>query len=394
MKLLVVCQYFHPEQFRVNDICFELVRRGHDVTVLTGLPNYPGGRVEPRYRWFRNRRETIEGVRVIRTWLLGRGSGKLRLALNYLTFAASSCLRALFMKPDFDLVLVYQLSPVTMALPAMLMKRRAGLPLIVYCHDLWPESVASAGVTHDSLLYGALLRLSRWIYASADVVFASSMMFERYFREVLRLDVQVHHLPVYAETLFDDVVPKAPGEEISLLFAGNVGEMQSVDTIIRAAAELMDDPRVRFHIVGEGSALEKCRALASQLGASNVVFHGRRPIEEMPVFYGRADAFLVTLKRNEAISYTLPNKVQSYMAAGRPIIGAIDGETRELIERCDCGLCVPAEDWRGLAAAIRQYAADRPSHERMAKNARRSYEELFSRERFFARLTELLEQVP
>ncbi|OPZ68362.1 MAG: putative glycosyl transferase [Firmicutes bacterium ADurb.Bin467] len=393
MKLLVVCQYFHPEQFRVNDVCFELVRRGHDVTVLTGLPNYPGGRVEPRYRWFRNRRETIEGVRVIRSWLLGRGSGKLRLALNYLTFAASSCLRALFMKPDFDLVLVYQLSPVTMALPAMLMKRRAGLPLALYCFDLWPESAASAGIRPGGAAYAALLRLSRRIYASADVIFASSMMFERYFRDTLGVDVPVRYLPVYAEGLFDDVPPKAPGEGIDLVFAGNVGEMQSVDTIIRAAAELSSDPRVRFQIVGEGSALERCRALAAELGASNTTFHGRRPLEEMPRFYARADAMLVTLKRNEAISWTLPGKVQSYLAAGRPIIGAIDGETRELVERRDCGLCVPAEDWRGLAAAIRRFAADRDSHMRMAKNARRGYEELFSRERFFDRLKELLEQV-
>ncbi len=393
MKLLVVCQYFHPEQFRVNDICFELVRRGHEVTVLTGLPNYPGGRVDDRYRWFRNRRETIGGVRVIRSWLIGRGRGAARLALNYLSFALSSSWKALFMGTDFDLIMVYQLSPVTMALPAIVMKRRTGRPMIVYCHDLWPESVASAGFTHDSVLYGALLRLSRWIYARADMIFASSMMFEQYFRGILGLNTPVRHLPVYAEALFDEVPPKSQGEALDLLFAGNVGEMQSVDTIIRAAAELTGDAGLRFHIVGEGSALERCRALAAELGAMNVDFHGRRPLEEMPRFYERADAFLVTLKRNEAISYTLPNKVQSYLAAGRPIIGAIDGETSELVTRCNCGMCVPAEDWRALAETVRRFAADRESHAEMANNARTCYQELFSKDIFFTRLTDLLEEV-
>ncbi len=393
MKLLVVCQYFHPEQFRVNDICFELVRRGHEVTVLTGLPNYPQGVVDARYRRFRNRLETVKGVRVVRSWLLGRGKGALRLALNYVSFALSSAWKALFMGTAFDLILVYQLSPVTMALPAILMKRRAKKPLALYCFDLWPESVASAGFSNDSALYRVLLRLSRWIYSKADTVFASSLLFERYFRETLQLDLPVLHLPIYAEALFDEIPPKTPGERLDILFAGNVGEMQSVDTIIRAAAELKDEPNlahVRFHIVGDGSALERCRELAAALGAENVLFRGQHPVEEMPRFYAQADAFLVTLKKNEAISYTLPGKVQSYLAAGRPIIGAVDGETRALVERFDCGVCVPAEDWRALAEAVRRFAADKGGHATMGRNARKCYDEQFSRRRFFPRLEELL----
>jgi len=396
MKLLVVCQYFHPEQFRVNDICFELVRRGHEVTVLTGLPNYPQGVVDARYRWFRNRRETVEGVRVIRSWLLGRGKGALRLALNYLSFALSSAWKALFMETDFDLILVYQLSPVTMALPAILMKRRARKPLVIYCHDLWPESVASAGFHNGSALYRILLRLSRWIYSRADTVFASSMMFERYFRDTLRLDVPVVHLPVYAEALFEEIPPKGAGDTLDLLFAGNVGEMQSVDTIIRAAAALKDEPglaTVRFLIVGDGSALERCKALASELDARNVLFHGQHPVEEMPRFYARADAFLVTLGKNEAISFTLPNKVQSYLAAGRPILGAIDGETRQVVESFDCGLCAAAEDWRGLAEVVRRFASDHAAHARWSKNARECYNKNFARERYFVRLHEALSTV-
>ncbi len=290
------------------------------------------------------------------------------------------------METDFDLILVYQLSPVTMALPAILLKRRAKKSLALYCFDLWPESVASAGFSNESALYRILLRLSRWIYSKADVVFASSLLFDRYFRETLQLDIPVVHLPIYAEALFDEIPPKAPGETLDLFFAGNVGEMQSVDTIIRAAADLKDDPglaSVRFHIVGGGSALERCRELSEGLGAENIVFHGQHPVEEMPRFYAQADAFLVTLKKNEAISYTLPGKVQSYLAAGRPIIGAIDGETRALVERFDCGLCVPAEDWRALAKAVRRFAADGGAHAAMGRNARKCYDEQFSRERFF-----------
>lgn len=387
MKILVVCQYFFPEQFRVNDICFELVKQGYQVTVLTGLPNYPNGIVDENYRGLKNRNETINGVKVIRSWLLGRGVGTKRLALNYISFAASSTLKAVFMKKDFDLILVYQLSPVTMALPGVLLKKLTRKPLILYCHDLWPESIASAGISCESKAYHILLKITMWIYKRADQIFSSSKQFEEYFKHTLDIHEEIIHLPVYAEALFENIKTEEKNDDlINLVFAGNIGEMQSVETIIYAANELKDDQKIIFHIVGDGSSCKKCQDLTRQLKLNNVVFHGQHPISEMPRFYKIADAFLVTLKANKVISYTLPNKVQTYMAAGKPIIGAIDGETRIVISESNCGLCGPAEDYMELAKNIRKFAIEKPTHTTFGQNSRRYYMHNFSKKTYMEKL--------
>ncbi|KAB7639887.1 glycosyltransferase family 4 protein [Bacillus sp. B3-WWTP-C-10-D-3] len=394
MKILLVCQYFFPEQFRVNDICFELVKEGHEVTVLTGLPNYPSGVVQEKYKFFKNRKEEINGVTIIRSWLLGRGKGTKRLALNYISFAISSTLKALFIKKDFDLILVYQLSPVTMALPAITLKKITKKPLVLYCHDLWPESIASAGISSDSRIYNVLLKFSKWIYGNADEIFTSSKLFEEYFKDTLGINDGITHLPVYAEALFEKISSKNKNSDVfDLVFAGNIGEMQSVETIIYAANELKKYENVKFHIVGDGSSREKCETLAQRLELNNVIFYGQHPITEMPKFYEMADAFLVTLKENKAISYTLPNKVQSYMAAGKPIIGAIDGETQVVIKEAKCGLCSSAEDYEELADNIRLFVKEKEKHYLYSQNARNYYECNFSKKIYMEKLNYLLERI-
>lgn len=394
MKILVICQYFYPEQFRVNDICFELVKEGHDVTVLTGLPNYPSGVVYKEYKGLKNKYEEINNVKVVRSWLLGRGEGIKKLVLNYLTFATSATIKAMFMKKDFDLILVYQLSPVTMALPGILLKKVTRKPLIIYCHDLWPESIVSAGITSDSNIYNILLKLSKWIYRQADQIFTSSKLFEEYFNQKLNVQKNITHLPVYAESLFENIKSiKKDNKNINLVFAGNIGEMQSVETIIYAANELKNDEEIYFHIVGDGSSKAKCEELVKQLKLSNVIFHGQHPVTEMPKFYEMADAFLVTLKENKIISYTLPNKVQSYMAAGKPIIGSIDGETAIVISDSNCGYCSPAEDFMQLALNIKTFAKEKEQHVQYGKNARMYYDQCFSKKKYMGRLNKLLTQI-
>ncbi|WP_094603861.1 hypothetical protein SPSIL_042730 [Sporomusa silvacetica DSM 10669] len=395
MKILVVCQYFYPEQFRVNDICFQLVEAGHQISVLTGLPNYPSGIVDKKYTWFKNGREKINGVNVIRSWLIGRGNGIKRLGLNYISFAVSSIISSFFIKKDFDVILVYQLSPVTMALPAIILKKLTNKPLIIYCHDLWPESIASAGISPTSKLYIILLRLSKWIYKSADEIFTSSKLFKEYFNNTLDIHGNITYLPVYAEALFEEIHTIAPssGDGINLVFAGNIGEMQSVETIIYAANELKDYSHIKWHIIGDGSSRHKCEALTSQLELKNIIFYGQHPISHMPRFYQMADAFLVTLKANKVISYTLPNKVQSYLAVGKPIIGAIDGETQVVINEAECGLCCPAEDYKGLADIIKKFSVERDKHDIYGRNAKKYYENNFSKKIYMEKLIKLLNKL-
>ncbi|MFZ3100626.1 MAG: hypothetical protein WA113_00165 [Desulfitobacteriaceae bacterium] len=187
---------FYPEQFGVNDICFTLAEQGHDITVLTELPNYPKGVILKDYRWFRKRRELIKGVKVIRVPLIGRGSSKIRLALNYISYAITASICVLFMKKKHDVVMVYQLSPVTMAIPAIVYKLLSGRKILLYCTDLWPESVVAAGISKNSMIFKILHELSRWIYSKADKIAISSRLFAKYFKEVLELEGSVEYPPL------------------------------------------------------------------------------------------------------------------------------------------------------------------------------------------------------
>lgn len=396
LKVLVVCQYYHPEPFRITDICESLAMRGHDVTVLTGLPNYPEGSVLPEYRHGRRRTESVNGVRIVRCMEIGRGHGHLRLFLNYFSFMASATIRALTMPRDFDVVFVNQLSPVLMAIPGIAYKKRNRRQLLMYCLDLWPASLSAGGIPPSSPVYRLLRTASRAIYKSADSILMTSGMFKDYFHRELGIDdVPMRHAPQYAEDVFDHRKLQAAGIErnsggmCDFVFAGNVGDAQSVETIVRAANELRDRGDIRIHIVGDGSRAQACRDLATDLELTNVVFHGRRPLEEMPSFYSMADAMLVTLRRDEFLSYYLPGKVQSYLAAGKPILGAVDGETSRVIESSGCGYTCAAEDHRGLAAAMVRFCAGAPD-ERLSTNAAQFYEAQFSKERFLNVLEEEL----
>lgn len=398
MKILVVCQYYYPEPFRISDICETLIEKGHEVTVLTGLPNYPEGHVLNDYRRGKKRIETLNGVKVIRTFEVGRGSGHLTLLLNYFSFALSASLKAFFIKEKFDVIFVNQLSPVMMGIPAIVYKWKHQKKLLLYCLDLWPASLAAGGIREGSLIYKLFLKISKRIYNETDMILVTSSMFKDYFENTLGVTTKnFKHLPQYAEDLFTQNVDGPKNETrvedenrtYNFVFAGNIGDMQSVETIIRAANQLCEQSDITFHIIGDGSKLDKCKELTISFGLTNVVFYGRRPVEEMPRFYSMADAMLITLKDNKTLSYTLPGKVQSYMAAGKPIIGSINGETRRVIEKAGCGLCCAAEDHKGLADLILKFCHSEEKGQ-MAVNAQRFYFENYSKERFISGLENAL----
>lgn len=389
MNILVICQYFYPERFRVNDLCFELAKRGYNITVLTGLPNYPEGDIFEGYQNIRY--EEIEGVKVYRSWLIGRGHSKKSLFLNYISFAITSIFRVFNLKNDFDKILVYQLSPITMALPGVVLKNRIKKPLIIYTHDLWPESLSSGGMSETSLTFKAAKVLSKYIYKSADEIWYSSEMFDKYFKEYLQVEKPNKYLPSFAESIFDNITFEESKNTINLVFAGNIGEMQSVETIVEAANELKNEKKIKFHIVGNGSAKEKCEKLSKSLNLNNIIFYGGRPLEDMPSFYSLADAFLMTLKDNEVISYTLPNKVQSYLAAGKPILAAVYGETKQVIENANCGFISYPTDARAFAKNILLFSKlNLEERKEMGKNARKYYEDHFSRDSYFKSLDRFL----
>jgi len=392
MKILVVCQHYYPEPFRIHEVCEELAKRGHQVTVLTGLPNYPMGVIPEEYQKGKRRLEEINGVKIIRVKETPRKKGKVGLARNYVSFVWHGSWKALALKKDFDVIFVYQLSPILMAIPAYVAKWFSHKKKIaLYCLDLWPESLVSLNISRDSSFFKIIKRVSKKIYNGAAVVGYTSGKFEDYFKDELKLKQKNYkYIPQFADALFSDVGSKSDGN-FNLVFAGNIGEMQSVDTIIRAAG-ITSGNDVKWHIVGDGFALDDCRKLADELKVNDrVKFYGRLPVEKMPEFYEMADAMLVTLSDDKTISYTLPGKVQSYMAAGKPVLAAANGEIPVLIEAAQCGMCAPAENPEELARlALCMKESDL---RKMGDNSRNYYNENFSKDKHVDRIEEMLWQI-
>lgn len=385
MKVLVICQHYYPEPFRISDICEELVKRGHSVSVVTGVPNYPEGIIYKEYEKKRNHSEVINGVDVFRCNIIPRKPGILYRFLNYYSFVISSNKHIKKIKNEYDVVLVNQLSPVMMAKAGITYAEKFSKPCVLYCLDLWPDSLIAGGIRRDSLIYKLYHRISRKIYCAADKLLVTSKEFIGFMSDNFGIDKRrISYLPQYAEELFGRIESVNDKDIFDLVFAGNIGEIQSIDTMIRAAEILKDSP-IRWHIVGGGFDLDRLKTLASEKMLNNIVFYGRRSLGEMPHYYAIADAMLVSLKDDKVISLTLPGKVQSYMAAGKPIIGAINGEAKAVIEEAECGYCCEAENAEQLAEIILKFINSQDK-EKFGNNARRYYEQNFTKEKFMAKL--------
>lgn len=389
-RILVICQYYKPEPFRISDICEEMVRRGHEVHVVTGYPNYPEGILYDGYGKGKHIDEIIEGVHVHRCFTIPRETGSVKRLMNYYSYAASSTAYVLSKKcaatdgKPFDVVFCNQLSPVMMADAAIAYKKKYKVPVVMYCLDLWPESLIAGGITRESAIYKYYHHVSKRIYKQMDKILITSRMFSDYLRNEFGIKRNViEYLPQYAEGIFGQIPPREADGQFNFMFAGNIGAVQSVETVIKAAELLKDEP-VKFHIVGGGTDLERLQILGKDL--ENVEFYGRRPLEEMPEFYAKADAMLVTLVADPVLSLTLPGKVQSYMAVGKPIIGAIDGETKVVIEAAQCGFCGKADSAEELAENIREFIKEDTDRVSMGQNARKFYEENFQERLFMDKL--------
>lgn len=395
-KILVICQYYKPEPFRIADICEEMVRRGHEIQVVTGYPNYPEGVLYEGYGKGKHIDEVINGVKVHRCYTVPRQAGGVKRVMNYYSYAASSVKYVLSKEcvasdgTSFDIVFCNQLSPVMMAYAAIAYKKKHKIPVVMYCLDLWPESLIAGGITRKSVLYRYYHYVSKRIYRQMDKILITSRMFSDYLSNEFGIKKEkIEYLPQYAEGIFEQIPTRTEDGAFNFMFAGNIGAVQSVETIIKAAEILKDEP-VKFHIVGGGTNLERLQKMGENM--KNVIFYGRRQIEEMPEFYAKADAMVVTLAADPTLSLTLPGKVQSYMAVGKPIIGAIDGETKSVIEEAQCGFCGKAEDADELAENIRRFIDNNTDRFLMGQNAREFYENNFKELMFMDKLEKYLNE--
>ena len=391
MKVLIVSQYFWPENFRINDLAKGLVERGHEITVLTGIPNYPEGKFYPGYGII-NHQQEYSGVRVIRVPLIARGrGGSLRLFANYLSFAFTACLLGPFLcRGKFDLIFVCQLSPVTVGLPALLLKKIKRIPIIFWILDVWPESLSATDAIRSPGILKMVDLLVRFIYRRCDKILVSSRGFMPSVAGKVDDPSLLDYFPNWQEPEYLDKITDTPDMPIGfrILFAGNVGAAQDFETILSTADKLKGYHDIQWIILGDGRRLAwvKKQVQRRELFTS---FHvkGHYPPEAMSAFFMQADVMLVTLKRDPVFALTVPGKIQSYMASGRPIVAAIDGEGGRLISESGSGLAVPAGDVDALADAIlTMYRMPKEQREKMGHRGKRFGEENFEREKLIDRL--------
>lgn len=394
MRLLILSQYFWPEDFRINDLARSL--RGHDVdtTVLTGKPNYPKGEIYNGYRAAGLQRELLDGMPVLRVPMLARGRSGLRLALNYLSFVVSGIAFGPFLlrKKQFDAIFVYAPSPILQAIPAIFLGWLKRAPVILWVQDLWPDSLSATGHVQNKLILKAVKQVVRFIYRHVDLLLVQSEAFVEPVRE-LAGSTPVVYFPNSGDDSFSAPASAAPptvdgmDAPFSVLFTGNIGTAQAVDVIVEAAEILRAHPDIQFVVVGDGSRrdwmLEEKRARS----LDNLHLPGRFPVQTMPAFMQRAAALLVTLADKEIFNYTVPSKLQSYLAAGRPIIAALNGEGARLVQGAKAGFAVAAGDGVALAdAVLRLYRSPKAEQDEMGTNGARYFAQHFSHEMLVGQL--------
>ncbi len=393
MKILIISQYYYPEQFQINEITSELVNRGHEVTVITGLPNYPSGIIQKNYKFFKNRNENINGVNVKRCFIIGRKKSKVCLIINYISFAISGSLKAIFTRDKYDVVFCYQLSPVLMAYPAIIYKAIHHKKLLLYCLDLWPESAKAHVNSEKGLFYKTITKISKNIYKKCDNILVTSPSFIDYLSNNNGINKYlINYLPQHANSDYLSLsLTHISKDCINFLYAGNIGHAQALHNIIYAAAELRELNNFKIHIVGDGSRKNSLESIVKiEHIEDKVLFYGNCSRAEMTDIYSMADALLITLQSSDCISNTIPGKLQVYMTTGKPIFGAINGAAGDIIRESGCGACVNADDYKGLSLLMKDYICNKGKYEGCGQRAKEYFISNFTLDLFMNQLEESL----
>jgi len=400
MKILIISQFFWPENFRINDLAEELSQRGHEITVLTGIPNYPSGRWFKGYSLKSTGSEQRNRIKIVRVPVIPRfSSKKWQLAINYLSFAASaSFLGFFYCREKYNVIFTYAPSPLTVAIPAVLLKLFKGLPMVIWVQDLWPEVFKALNVIKSKLFFSSVESMMKWIYKHSNMILVQSKGF---IDPVIKIGAQkerVLYFPNWAEELYKPIKLDSSSEEVKELkaitkdnfvamFAGNLGAAQSLETIVDAAENLKSEP-LTWIIIGDGRKrnwLE--REIRKRKLQGTIHLLGHKPVQNMPYYFSSADVLLVTLQSHPVMSSWIPGKVQSYLASAKPIIGALDGAGASVIDESGAGFSVKAGDSSALSKKVLQLSK-MSEHARleMGKSALNYYNEEFNRKKLVSSL--------
>ncbi len=403
MKILVVTQYFWPEGFRINDLVTGLVDRGHEVTVLTGKPNYPSGKIFPEYLQDPSAFASYNGIPIVRVPMLARGARAITLLLNYASFALCGSLFGAFKLRGrkFDAIFVFEPSPISVGFPAIVLRWLKKAPVAFWVLDLWPESLEATGVVRSKLVLKQVGKIVKFIYDRSDLILAQSRSFIPEIVRFLQSPEKIAYFPSWADKVDRDIdekpAPEVPtdSEKFSIVFTGNIGEAQDFGAVLDAAEILKHDERLRWIIVGDGRMAPWVRDEVKRRKLDNsVLLPGRFPLERMRSFYMHADALLVSLKAEPIFSMTIPGKLQSYFAEGLPVLAMLDGEGADVISRANAGLVAPAGSGAALAKTVLEMInMDQQDRLQMGRNGLELSEKDFNRDNRIDELSILLERL-
>lgn len=390
MKILLITQYFWPENFIINDLVKELTAKGHEVKILTGKPNYPHGKIYKGYKQKGCRYDSfIRHNDIFRVPIKPRGKSFWSLIKNYFSFVING-LRYFSRElqgQKFDVIFSVAFSPVTSVIPAIFLKYKLKIPLVLWVQDLWPQSVKAAGYVRNPLILGKIRQLVKYIYKRSDLILMQSPAFKPFILDIIG-NANAQKLIYYPNSFScfsNRKVYPAPDKLIELLqekfcvvFAGNIGAAQNIDIWLQTAKFLQSYPDINLVIVGYGSKRQELIETIQQLGLNNIITVGALKPNQMYDVYKNAELLLVTLKQSEALTATIPSKLQAYLAQGKPIVAAIDGEASRIINEAKAGFTVPAEDPKGLADIIlKVYEMSQRERQELGNNARKYYIEHF-----------------
>jgi glycosyltransferase involved in cell wall biosynthesis len=408
LRLCIFTNHFFPEDFKVNDIAFELVKKDYDITVVTAIPDYPQGKFYDGYSLFRRRKELLNGILIYRLPIIPRRKGrKIEMLLNYASYFLSTIFFTVFYlyKKKYDAIFVHLTSPFFIGLSAVLLKRKQRIPLIFWVLDLWPESLSAAGGIKNKFILTTQIKLVKYVYDNCEKILIGSKGFKNSICEKGNYADKLVYFPNWAEDVkilknvseYQQLEPfiNFNDNDFIILFAGNIGEAQNLDCILNAAFELKTNKAIKFVFLGDG---RRRKHLINQLNdlelSQTVFFPGRYPIDSMPFFMRRADVLLVSLKDEYIFNLTVPAKLQFYMAQRKPVLAVLNGDGAELVNEAQCGIVVSANDTSTLPTAIKRlYEMPEEDRNNMGLNGRKYYEKYFTKEQRIKQLDKIFSKL-
>ncbi len=384
-RVLILTQYYYPESFRISDLGAALVEKGYHVDALVGIPNYPEGRFFDGYGIFKKRHEVKDGVNIYRVFQFPRGrkATNIRLSLNYLSFAFNATLWVLFyfaFKKKYDAIIAYEPSPITQILPAIVLGKIRRTKVLSWIQDIFPDSITdNTSERLNRILVPALSYVTELVYKGSDKILISSKGMKELVCRKKDYSDKIVYVPNWCSDFSVAMkadLPKLPEDGFIIMMAGNLGEGIGPEEVCKCVEELKDLNDLYFVFVGGGSRKDYMENWMKEHGVTNALFTGRRPVEEMPAFFAKATAMLLTLKKTEYkhLDVTVPARLQSYMAARKPIFAMVGRGATEVIKAAKCGMTVEAGEYKQLAKIIRENYNNKEIMAELGENARKGYE--------------------